>query len=151
MLTFEVPIARVRQGKRVGFEEAPPPPLPIRISSMARTLAAAHRVVWAVESGEVRDFTGAALRMRVSQARISMMVALTFLAPSLQEALLLGSAPRLTFKQWLRVARLGTWKGQIDAVNALVGRESLSGRKSGIRNPGASYAPNSAPSGSPKD
>lgn len=150
MLTFEVPLARVRRGKQVGFAEMVPPPIPARVHPMAGTLAMAHRVVRAVESGEVRDFTDAALRMRVSQTRVSMMVARTFLAPALQEALLLGTAPRLNTKQWLKIARMGTWREQIEAVAALVRRESVSGQKSGMHNPEASRGPNSAPTGSRK-
>lgn len=91
MLTIEVPLVRVRRGKCVGFAEHTPEvqPKPEKVSAAARALALGHRIVKAVETGEVRDFTEAARRMGVSQPRVSMLVGLTFLAPDIQEEILL--------------------------------------------------------------
>lgn len=70
----------------------------------------------AVEDGEVRDFSAAARRLGVSQARVSMLVTLTFLAPDIQAAVLLGTGPRLSFKRLLRLARMARWEAQHAAL-----------------------------------
>jgi hypothetical protein len=117
MLTFEVPLVRIRYGKCVGFSEKerePPLPRPIRVNLAAKDLAMGHRIVRAVESGEVRDYTEAARRLGVSQARVSMLVAITFLAPDLQE-LILSSWPmdrRLNIHHLLIPARIMKWVQQ---------------------------------------
>lgn len=117
MLTFEVPLVRVRMGKQVGFaekEKEPPGPRPPRVSSAAKDLALGHRIVRAVESGEVRDFTEAARRLGVSQPRVSMLVAITFLAPDLQEAILLDryDSIRINLHHLLIPARIPSWQDQ---------------------------------------
>jgi len=116
MLTIEVPIVKVQMGRVVGFGEQRPPELPktARVSSIAKDLALGHRILQAVERGEVRDCTDAARRLRVSQARVSMLVALTFLAPSIQEAILRGElwTLRLNIHHLLPVARLMDWSTQ---------------------------------------
>lgn len=116
MLTFEVPLVRVRRGKCVGFAEQQevPPPLPEKVCSAARALALGHRIVRAVETGEVRDFSEVARRMGVSQPRVSMLVALTFLAPDLQAMIL---CPRegdgyLNIHHLLISARSSRWSKQ---------------------------------------
>lgn len=118
MLTFEVPLIRVRLGKTVGFSEKekdPPPARAERVNSAARALALGHRIVRAVESGEVRDFTEAARRMGVSQPRVSMLVALTFLAPDIQ-GWILNDEPELcslNIHHLLIPARLSNWRVQL--------------------------------------
>ncbi|MCC6513475.1 MAG: hypothetical protein IT187_05645 [Geothrix sp.] len=111
MLTFEVPLVRVRMGGRVGFSESQQPPLPKRATPMARGLALGHRIVQAVESGEVRGYGEVAQRMGVSQPRVSMLVALTFLSPRIQEAILAGEGG-LGFHTLLRLARIDGWRLQ---------------------------------------
>ena len=116
MLTFEVPLVRVRRGKCVGFAERQeaPPLVPEKVCTAARALALGHRIVRAVESGEVRDFSEAARRMGVSQPRVSMLVALTFLAPDLQGRIF-GSSEDLSrqkVRHLLLLARVPDWKEQ---------------------------------------
>jgi hypothetical protein len=93
--------------------------------------------VRAVEVGEVRDFSEAARRMGVSQARVSMVVSLTFLAPELQARVLLEMGRRISHKRLLRLARLEVWEDQRKALDAT---ERVSGRKSRDRNPLAEMA-----------
>lgn len=117
MLTFEVPLVRVRLGKCVGFsekEKEPPPPRPARVNSAAKDLAMGHRIVRAVESGEMRDYSEAARRLGVSQARVSMLVAITFLAPDIQEAILLTDLKLRGFNihHLLIPARFPRWEEQ---------------------------------------
>lgn len=77
-------------GKQVGFAEFHRPVLPKRASPMARCLALGHRIVQAVENGEVRGYSEVAECMGVSQPRVSMLVAMAFLSPRIQEAILAG-------------------------------------------------------------
>ena len=135
MLTFEAPLVRIRMGKRVGFTNQQPPQAIHEPSPSARTLALAHRIVRAVEQGEVRDFSEAARRLGVSQARVSMVVTLTFLAPEVQAAVLLGNGRRISHKRLLTLARMESWEEQIAALEPLGTRQKVSGRKSPNRNP----------------
>lgn len=134
MLTFEVPLVRIRNGMRVAFTDQAPPPRVRSISPSAKTLALAYRIVKAVEHGEVRDFSAAALRMGVSQARVSMVVSLIFLAPEIQADVLLGVGRRIGHKRLLQLARMESWEAQLAAVDAANTRQRISGRKSPKRN-----------------
>lgn len=151
MLTFEVPLIRVRLGNRVEFAEPGVPPHPNRVLPMARCLALGHRIVRAVESGEVRDFSEAAKRMGVSRPRVSMLVALTFLYPRLQEAILAGTDDGKGFRTLLRMAREDAWKDQESL--AKVGRhaERDRGRTSRVLNPPGDFDPESRPKTSQRE
>jgi hypothetical protein len=111
MLTFEVPLVRVWMGGRIGFAESHHQLLPRRVSPMARCLALGHRIVTAVENGEVRGYSEVAQRMGVSQPRVSMLVALTFLSPKIQEAILVGEGD-IGFRTLLKLSRVDGWKEQ---------------------------------------
>ncbi|MBI4911624.1 MAG: hypothetical protein HY823_02705 [Acidobacteria bacterium] len=116
MLTIEVPLVRVRRGKCVGFAEHTPEvlPKPEKVSAAARALALGHRIVKAVETGEVRDFSDAARRMGISQPRVSMLVGLTFLAPELQEKALLSKPSdwKPSVRNLIKRSRLPRWQDQ---------------------------------------
>lgn len=118
MLTFEAPLVRIRLGKRIGFAEQAPTLPPKKVSGTARSLALGHRIVRAVEFGEVRDFSDAARRMGVSQARVSMLVSLTFLAPDIQNWVILGASNSSKFgvHGLIRVSQKRVWRDQ----NALI-------------------------------
>jgi len=122
MLIFEAPLVRVRMGKAVGFVSQAPPPPPVRVIPSAKTLALAYRIIQAVERGEVRDFSDAAIRMGVSQARVSMVVTLTFLAPEIQAKVLLGAGPRITYKRLLFLARVEGWTAQVQTLRYFCSR-----------------------------
>lgn len=111
MLTFEVPLVRVRMGGRIGFTQSRQEPLSRRAPPMASCLALGHRIVKAVENGEVRGYSEVARRMGVSQPRVSMLVALTFLSPRIQEAILVGE-DSLGFRTLLKLARTDGWNEQ---------------------------------------
>ena len=117
MTSFEVPLVRVRMGGSVGFAEKPkepPPPKPTIVPQAAKDLALGHRIVRAVESGEVRDYSEAARRLGVSQARVSQLVAITFLAPDLQEEILMtrGLLSKFNIHHLLLAARRSAWAEQ---------------------------------------
>lgn len=129
MLTFEVPLVRVRMGGRVGFSESRQQPLPKRASPMARCLALGHRIVKAVECGEMRGYGEIAERMGVSQPRVSMLVALTFLSPRIQETILAGE-DEMGFRTLLKLARFDVWNEQETLAKAEVGGERNWGKTS---------------------
>jgi hypothetical protein len=74
-------------------------------------LALGHRIVAAVESQEVRGYGEIAERMGVSQPRVSMLVAMTFLSPRIQETILSGE-DGIGFRTLLKLARMDDWKEQ---------------------------------------
>ncbi len=109
---------RRRDGKAVRIEEAgetplqPQKPQPSRI---ARMLALAYYVERQIESGEIKDYAEAARRLRVSRARISQVVDLVNLAPSVQERILDGKIA-IAERNLRGPLRSPLWKGQEEAV-----------------------------------
>ncbi len=77
---------------RVSFSAEPmppPPPEPARRpAKVARMLALAHRIRWAIDRGEMPDAATAARRLGLTRARVSQLLGLCFLAPSVQETIL---------------------------------------------------------------
>jgi hypothetical protein len=116
MMSVEVPLFRVRNGLKVAFVGGQDPAYPAKgqASTHARSLALGHRLQRALDSGEGASHRELAARMGVSHTRVSMLISLTFLAPTLQEILLWGGpqATRLNFHQVLRISRLPSWADQ---------------------------------------
>jgi DNA invertase Pin-like site-specific DNA recombinase len=82
---------RKRTTKAVGFtNDAPPAPKPRaeRPAKIARLLAVAHGLTAAIDSGACPDLATMAKRLKMTRARVSQVVALTFLAPDIQEQIL---------------------------------------------------------------
>jgi len=85
-----VPIFRARQGKAVDLRTTPPPEAapqrrPARVAHM---LALAIRIEKMIESGELKDRAHAAANLGFTRARITQLLALTLLAPDIQEEIL---------------------------------------------------------------
>jgi hypothetical protein len=85
-----VPIFRGRQGKGVGLQptepqRALPPRRPARVAYM---LALALRIEKMIASGELKDRAHAAANLGFSRARVTQLLALTLLAPDIQEEIL---------------------------------------------------------------
>jgi hypothetical protein len=80
---------RVRRGRGKGFSAEAPPGPSRRPARVAVTLALAHTIQRAIDSGEIRDQAEAARRMGLTRARVTQILDMTFLAPDLQEELLL--------------------------------------------------------------
>jgi len=85
-----VPLFRSRRGKGVGLsatapEPAPPPRRPARVAHM---LALALQIEKMIERGELRDRAHAAANLGFSRARVTQLLALTLLAPDIQEEIL---------------------------------------------------------------
>lgn len=150
MLTFEVPLVRVRMGGRIGFAESRQQPLPRRVSPMARCLALGHRIVAAVENEEVRGYSEVAQRMGVSQPRVSMLVAMTFLSPRIQEAILVGD-DEIGFRTLLKLARMDDWKEQEALAGSAACAERNWGRTSRMVNATPEFPVESRPNSSQKE
>jgi predicted XRE-type DNA-binding protein len=94
--------------------EPAPTPAP-RSGSAARNLALAYRVTALIDQGQIADYTTAAKLLGVSQPRLTHLMSLTMLAPTLQEAILAGTiAPG--DKQLRRLARIAEWRAQLAAL-----------------------------------
>ena len=92
---------------------ADPAPDPARV---ARMLALAHRLQAAIDRGEYRDRAELARQLGLTRARISQLLALTLLAPDLQEHVLFleavdGREP-LTERALREVVRHEGWAEQ---------------------------------------
>ena len=80
-------------------------------SRAARMIALAHLVERLVVTGQLRDYADAAAVLGITRARMSQIMNLLLLAPSLQEALLTGSLG-LRERQLRRVTRILAWEEQ---------------------------------------
>lgn len=114
-LTVQVPFMRVRRGLEVGFQQSgveggpigPPTPL-------ALCLARAHSLDQTLDDcgpGAMRILAG---RLDISPQRLAQIHALVYLAPDLQESVLLSKveASRVNFHALLRIARMPLWQDQ---------------------------------------
>ncbi len=94
-------------------------------SSAARNLALAHHVERLINEGVITDYTHAAQILSVSQPRMTHLMSLILLAPSIQEAILLGrAAPK--DKELRELARIAEWAAQELAFQTLEQRACLS-------------------------
>lgn len=110
---MEVPLHRFRRAHgEVVFRVLPPAS---RVPRMARALALGHFCARLVESGQAEDYTALARVLGISQARVAVLVQLTFLAPEIQEGLLLGTM-KLSRRVLLRLARERIWDLQRQQV-----------------------------------
>ena len=78
----------------------------------ARNLALAYHLDGLIERGLLPGYSAAAKVLRVSQPRLTHLMSLLLLAPTIQEAILAGTiAPG--DKQLRRLARVAEWREQI--------------------------------------
>jgi hypothetical protein len=107
---------RVRRGRRKSFVAAPPSGPLRRPARVAVSLAFAHRIRQAIESGELKDQADAARTFGFTRARLSQILDLANLAPDLQEGILFlevvdGREP-LRERALRGVVRVAAWAGQ---------------------------------------
>ena len=107
---------RVRRGRAHSFAvETPPEPVrqPARVAVM---LALAHKIRQAIDRGEIKDQAEAARMLGLTRARITQMIDLTFLSPSVQEDLLFleaGIAAEPETERGLRrLVNVASWANQ---------------------------------------
>lgn len=114
-LTVRVPFIRVRRGLNVTFQQAggagapggPPTPL-------ARCLAKAHVLAQALSESGPGALARLAKQEGVSRQRLAQVHTLTYLAPDLQEAVLMGTleASKVHFPALLKMAQMPLWQEQ---------------------------------------
>lgn len=113
-----------RGARKVIREGSAPLSAPGRVPRVARLLALAHQIEGLVRSGQVRDYAEVARLGHVTRARVSQIVSLLNLAPTIQEALLFlprveaGDEP-LALRHLLPVAAEPDWGRQLRAWKAL--------------------------------
>ena len=99
---------------QVQLREAPRKPAPTQPARVARLLALAHRLEREVRAGTT-DLAGIARRYGLTRARVTQLLNLTLLAPTIQADLAMGSgAGHPTTERTLRpvIAEVG-WERQI--------------------------------------
>jgi hypothetical protein len=105
-----------RRGSESGESRATEP------SSLARQIALAHFIEERIESGELASYAEAAERLGLTRARLSQVVDRILLAPTIQEAVLLGS-PRVTERGARAACAEHAWGAQAERIGARRGRD----------------------------
>jgi len=108
---------RIRRGRQKRFAADKPPEPVLRQAKVALQLALAHRILRAIEVGEVKDQADAARRLGVTRARVSQILDLSLLAPDIQERLLDVEAGSLSERTLRSVSRIACWNGQRQALS----------------------------------
>jgi hypothetical protein len=85
------------------------------ISAAARNLALAYKLDDLIDRGLVADYSAAARLLGVSQPRLTHLMSLRLLAPTIQEAIVLGTLSPPD-KKLRALARLGSWDAQLSAL-----------------------------------
>lgn len=115
-LVFQAPLFRVRRGLKTSFAQGKVQPNApeTRGNPLAHALALGHRLRQAVDSGEAANFAEVAWRMGVSRAWVSMLVELSFLAPDLQEWILVNNLKghRVRIPRLVGAAHQALWIAQ---------------------------------------
>ena len=112
---------------RANFAPRPPAPAPRpkappesartddSVSPAARNLALAYRLDAMIANGLLADYTAAARLLGVSQVRVTHLMSMLLLAPTIQDAILAGTlAPG--DKDLRRLARIADWTEQLAQV-----------------------------------
>jgi hypothetical protein len=108
----------------VALPRPEPPAAPVgRVPRIVRLLALAHDIERRVRSGELDDFAAAARAYGLTRARVTQIVNLTLLAPTLQEEILamgpvnLGRDP-ITERTLRPIVAEAVWARQIEVLEA---------------------------------
>jgi len=115
---------RVCRGQGRAFVSEPPPEPVRRPARVAKMLALAHALQRAIDEGRLRDQADVARRLGLTRARVTQLLNLIFLAPDLQDAVLVMDAvdgiEPLTERRLRGVMRAGTWAHQREAWRLIV-------------------------------
>lgn len=120
-------LTRVRT-RRVEFVDAPavsqPREVVRRPAKVARLLALAHHIQNAIDRGGVADRAEVARRLGFTRARVTQLLDLTLLAPSIQEAVLgleaVDGVEPMSERELRKVGGVADWRGQQDVWITLV-------------------------------
>ncbi len=133
-----VPIFRARQGKAVDLQPAPPPEAPAkhRPARVAHMLALAIRIEKMIERGELKDRAHAAANLGFTRARVTQFLALTLLAPDIQQEIpfleVEDGVERITERALRDVVGLDEWEEQRVRWRAALGQRLAHLDKKGI-------------------
>lgn len=115
-LNVEVPFYRRSGTAKTRFEEAPAPEIPKRPLRVAQMLARAYEMDRLIETGVVRDRAEMARVTGFCDSRVSQIMNLLWLAPEIQEALLVAEIADgrdwVTAKELMPIARCASWAEQ---------------------------------------
>ena len=113
----------------------PPPREPVRRpAKVARMLALAHHIQWAIYRGEVPGAATVARRLGLTRARVSQFLGLCFLAPDIQEQILgleaVDGREPMAERALREVELAGCWAEQLEAWSDVGrGRMTEAGRR----------------------
>ena len=107
---MEIEVALGRRHKKSEQERAPVAP---KIHRVTRLMALAIKFQDMIDRGEVRDFADLARLGYVSRARVTQIMNLLLLAPTIQEQILLGSSS--TPERYLRAIKQIFWQQQLSS------------------------------------
>lgn len=92
-------------------------------------LALGHWLARAIDRGEAKDQASAGRKLSLSRARVTQLVDLTLLSPSIQKEILFFAAPRgmttLAEREVRQIVRIPSWHGQERAWRFLTRRYSV--------------------------
>jgi hypothetical protein len=108
-------------------------PSPLHAPRVACLLALGHRFEQLVDSGEMQDYADIARLGRVSRARVSQILKLFALAPSIQEYILslpprIPGQPRITERDLRQVVKETGWDRQREMFARLVETRAPKGK-----------------------
>jgi len=85
--------------------------IPPQVSRVARMLALAHHIDRLIEAGSIGSYAEAAQMLGVSRARVTQVIKLLNLSPSVQHSILLGKL-NISERQLRHVLKYTVWKIQ---------------------------------------
>jgi hypothetical protein len=123
-----VPIFRKRDGHRLALDKTPPKTPPRRRPArVAYMLALAIRIEKMIARGELHNRAEAAIHFGFTRARITQLLALTLLAPDIQEEILFleidNGVERITERTLRSVVSVDDWSEQRQRWHALRDRQ----------------------------
>ena len=89
---YEVHFKRDRRARKILRQGPAPEKVPDAVPRIARLLALAWKWECMVQRGEVKDYAEIARQMGLTRVRVTQVIAMTLLAPDLQELVLLTPA-----------------------------------------------------------
>ena len=122
-INFTVPFRRVLTVRTLLAEPTPEPQG--RAPRISRLLALAHKLDTMVRSGEIRDYAQLARLGHISPARLTQIMALLHLAPTIQEYILFLSAADAWFITELglrKIAREPRWDRQRELFESILNK-----------------------------